>query len=66
MRIKLASALLGMWAAATPVLAQEYVKTRISGGGGDHSTWMQWLIGTGFLIACLALGFKSSKRADLD
>jgi hypothetical protein len=65
MRIKLASMLFGLWATAQPILAQEYVKQRVS-GSGEHSTWMQWLIGTGFLIACLALGFKSSKRAELD
>ena len=62
---RLSAAIYGFLLTVQPVWAQVYAKPQAKSPGSD-STWLEWLIGSVFMIGCLFVAFKSSKRATLE
>ncbi len=61
---RLTCMLMGLLLAAAPALAQKpYEAPKYS--SKDRSTMIEWGIGAGFLIGCLVVAFKPSKRSNL-
>jgi hypothetical protein len=55
----------GLLLTIQPVMAQVYNRPDASAPSAE-STWLEWLIGAGFMIGCLFVAFKSSKRTTLE
>lgn len=50
---------MGLWLAAGPVMAQaQQEAARLP----DAKPAIEWAIGAGFIVCCLIIGFKNSKR----
>lgn len=54
----------GILLQAMPVLAQSYDPPTVR-AGKEPSMMYEWLIGAGFLVGCLIVAFKPSKRANV-
>ncbi len=62
---RLSTTICGFLLTVQPVIGQVYTKPEATSSGSD-STWLEWLIGSAFMIGCLFVAFKSSKRANLE
>ncbi len=58
--------ILGVFATAGQVLAQEVELKQVSRSTSEASTAFQWLIMAVFLVATLVVSFKPAKRSKLE
>lgn len=65
MRRCLLNLILGVLLFATTLSAQTIDISTEADLKSDRSVWMEWLIGSIFLVGCLVVAFKPAKRADL-
>ena len=66
MRRRLLNILLTVLLCATPLSAQSYeIPSELNTKAEERSVWHEWLIGSIFLVGCLVVAFKPSKRSNL-